>query len=143
MATVMFFKKPGCKNNSQQKVLLITAGHDLLLRNLLTEPWTAETLRPYFGNKPVPEWFNKANPKVKSGEIDPTTLTEAQALALMVAEPLLIRRPLMAVEDEKRAGFDMAQVDAWIGLAEAAPRDVETCPKSHLSEPEPCPPPKG
>jgi nitrogenase-associated protein len=143
MAHVTFFEKPGCKNNTQQKILLTAAGHALTPRNLLTEPWTAETLRPYFGDRPVAEWFNRANPRVKSGEIDPAALTEAEALALMVVEPLLIRRPLMDVAGEKRAGFDMARVDAWIGLAEAPARDVETCPKSHLTDPEPCPPPKG
>ncbi|MCF8479312.1 MAG: hypothetical protein K9H25_02660 [Rhodospirillum sp.] len=139
MATVTFHEKPGCKNNTRQKVLLTSAGHTLVPRNLLTEPWTADSLRPYFGDTPLPTWFNRANPQVKSGEIDPATLTEAQALALMVANPLLIRRPLMEVDGERRAGFDMAQVDAWIGLAEAPPRDVETCPKSHLAEPAPCP----
>ena len=37
---------------------------------------------------------------------------------LMLAEPLLIRRPLMEAEGRKQVGFDAATVHAWIGLAE-------------------------
>jgi hypothetical protein len=34
----------------------------------------------------------------------------------LVADPILIRRPLLQVEDRREAGFDQALVDAWIGL---------------------------
>jgi nitrogenase-associated protein len=138
---VVFFEKPGCKNNTRQKALLRAAGHTVEDRNLLTTPWTADTLRPYFGDRPVAEWFNKAAPAVTSGEIDPSIQTADSALALMIAQPLLIRRPLMEARGEKRCGFDMESVDAWIGLATAVRKDVETCPKSHHDDPEPCPPP--
>ena len=66
--------------------------------------------------KPVAEWFNASAPRVKSGEIDIRELTEEAALALMMIDPLLIRRPLMEVRDRREAGFDQARVDAWIGL---------------------------
>ena len=58
MATVIFYEKPGCVNNTKQKALLIAAVHTVKALNLLTEHWTVETLRPFFGNLPVAEWFN-------------------------------------------------------------------------------------
>ncbi len=47
----------------------------------------------------------------------------------MLAEPLLIRRPLMEVDGARAVGFDPSHVDAWIGLSDpkAPETDVETC----------------
>lgn len=116
MAHVIFYEKPGCAGNAQQKALLRASGHELEVRNLLTEPWSSSSLRPYFGAKPVPEWFNASSPRIKSGEIDPDKVTPQQALVMMIVDPLLIRRPLMRIGDHCEAGFDSAAVDQWIGL---------------------------
>jgi hypothetical protein len=35
---------------------------------------------------------------------------------MMIADPLLIRRPLMQVGECRESGFDHARVEAWIGL---------------------------
>ena len=75
-------------------------------------------------------WFNAAAPRVRSGEIRPEVLSEAEALALILAEPLLIRRPLMQVGAERRAGFDSDRVAAWIGLAAGALRLGDACPRA-------------
>ncbi len=129
MTRVIFYEKPGCSNNARQKQMLLAAGHELDIRNLLTEAWTPELLRSYFAGKPVAAWFNKAAPKVKSGEIQPDAVDADTALALMLAEPILIRRPLMEAAGRRDAGFDPAEVETWIGLehAHAAPADLETC----------------
>lgn len=128
MVQVVFYEKPGCINNTRQKKLLLAAGHALIVRDLLEEQWTAEQLRPFFGQLPVAEWFNRTAPAVKSGEVDPDGVSEQEALALMLAMPLLIRRPLMQVGGEYRIGFDMEAVDAWIGLGQVdTDIDVETC----------------
>jgi nitrogenase-associated protein len=128
MTQVIFYEKPGCSNNARQKQLLTAAGHELDVRNLLTEAWTADLLRSYFAGKPVASWFNKAAPKIKSGEIQPEAVDEETALKLMLAEPILIRRPLMEAAGRRNAGFDPAEVEAWIGIERAhAPADLETC----------------
>jgi nitrogenase-associated protein len=128
MAKVIFYEKPGCINNTRQKKLLQAAGHEVDARNLLEASWTVENLRPYFGSLPVAKWFNSTAPAVKAGTVDPETLTEHDALALMVDMPLLIRRPLMQVAGEYRVGFDLEDVHAWIGLKDIdANMDVETC----------------
>ena len=116
MAKVVFYEKPGCGGNARQKALLVSSGHELDVRNLLAERWTAATLRPFFGAKPVPEWFNASAPRVKSGAIRISDLTPNAALEMMVADPILIRRPLMQIEERRESGFDHALVDAWIGL---------------------------
>jgi nitrogenase-associated protein len=129
MAHVVFYEKPGCANNARQKRLLEAAGHRLSVRDLLREPWTAERLLGFFGRRPVAEWFNRAAPQVKSGAVEPEKLDAAGAIALMLAEPILIRRPLIEVEGRREIGFDLEQVDAWIGVtARPAPgTDIETC----------------
>ena len=137
MADVVFYEKPGCKNNTKQKALLQEAGHNLDARNLLTEAWTPEKLRPFFGNLPVSQWFNRTAPGVKSGEVVPEQLNEETALKLMVEDPLLIRRPLMEVGGVHQVGFDAEKVQTWIGLktSSATPQDLETCPRSHEQTP--------
>jgi len=130
MAHVLFFEKPGCINNTRQKRLLADAGHEVEARDLLREPWRPETLRPYFGDLPLIEWFNATAPRLRDGEVDPAQLDEATALAAMVADPLLIRRPLMQVAGQCRVGFDPVAVDAWIGLASRPAQDLESCPRT-------------
>ncbi|HEX5338681.1 MAG TPA: ArsC/Spx/MgsR family protein [Gallionella sp.] len=138
MASIVFYEKPGCSNNTRQKRWLVASGHTVLARNLLTERWTAERLRPFFADLPVAQWFNPAAPKVKSGEVDPASFNEQSALELMLVEPLFIRRPLMEVDGVLRAGFNAKAVDAWIGLNDSQPKE-EPCPICHRSEPCPAP----
>jgi nitrogenase-associated protein len=138
MATVIFYEKPGCGNNTKQKVWLAASGHTVLAKNILTEKWTAEKLRPFFGGQQVEKWFNRSAPQVKSGEVDPAAFDETSALALLASEPLFIKRPLMDVDGVLRAGFDAKAVDAWIGLNDSQPKE-EPCPICHRSEPCPTP----
>ncbi|MGF1988450.1 MAG: ArsC/Spx/MgsR family protein [Nostoc sp. ZfuVER08] len=116
MARVIFYSKPGCQGGTKQKVLLTAAGHEVIAYDLLTEPWTVERLRSFFGDRPVAEWFNRSSPRVKSGEIVPEKIDAQTALILMLRDPLLIRRPLLQVGDRRDVGFDVEKIDAWIGL---------------------------
>jgi nitrogenase-associated protein len=131
MATVTFYEKPGCVNNTRQKKLLAAAGHQVVAKNLLTEEWTAVHLRTFFGALAVRDWFNYSAPAIKHGDIDPEAQTEQEALALMLENPLLIRRPLMQVGDSFMAGFDQQTVNDWIGLSETqTTSDMESCPRT-------------
>ncbi|MEL6128797.1 MAG: ArsC/Spx/MgsR family protein [Cyanobacteria bacterium J06627_3] len=133
MATVDFYEKPGCIGNAKQKALLRSAGHTVRTHNLLTEPWTPEQLRPFFGKQPVKQWFNPTAPPITAGEVNPNQVSADEALALMVQQPLLIRRPLLRVEDDCAVGFDLIEVDAWLGLPPDInlTQDVQTCPTSN------------
>ena len=138
MTIVTFYEKPGCKGNLRQKTLLAAAGHTVQARSLKAEPWTAETLLAFLGALPIADWFNRSAPAVKSGEIVPEKLGFEHALRLLLENPLLIRRPLMQVGEERRVGFDAAAVNAWIGLDGAAlpEGNIEACvhgPEGHGS----------
>lgn len=137
MAAVIFYEKPGCAGNARQKAWLIASGHTLEVRNLLAEPWTAERLRAFFGERPVAEWFNMSSPRVKSGEVRPAEMAADGALAAMLADPLLIRRPLLEAGGRREAGFEAALIAAWIGLAPADQPVGEGCPRGGAMPP--CP----
>ena len=130
MAKVIFWEKPGCRGNTRQKEILSASGHELDVRNLLTEPWTTEVLTLFFGSRPVTQWFNPSNPLVKSGEVLPAEVSPGEALSMMVDQPLLIVRPLMQVQEERLVGFDVTEVHNWIGLEleSVGERDPKNCP---------------
>lgn len=131
MTHLVFYEKPGCGGNARQRAALEAAGHTLERRNLLTAAWTRETLLQFLAPLPVADWFNRAAPRIKSGEVVPEALDADAALALLIAEPLLIRRPLMlnAADGSHHVGFDTAAVTAWIGLEPSAqrPTSLEGC----------------
>lgn len=52
----------------------------MIAKNLLTETWQAEQLRPFFAELAVRDWFNYSAPAIKRGEIEPDTLNESQTL---------------------------------------------------------------
>ena len=135
MAHIVFYEKTGCINNTKQKKLLMTAGHTLDVRNLLTTRWSADSLRQFFKGKRVKQWFNMSSPLVKSGKIKPEEMTEERALALMTGDPLLIRRPLMVIEGVRYVGFDVEALTKQINMVSiAVNQDLELCPRSHARE---------
>lgn len=138
MAVVTFYEKPGCKGNLRQKTLLAAAGHTVQAKSMKAEAWTADRLLAFLGKLPVSTWFNPAAPAIKSGNIVPENISFEHALQLLLENPLLIRRPLMEVGDERLVGFDIAAVDAWIGLknVELPEGNFEACvhgPEGHGS----------
>ena len=115
MATVLFYQKPGCGTNARQIRALEAAGHQVIAKNLLAEPWTAPELLTFFGDTPVASWFNPAAPRVKAGEVNPMESEPASAVALMLDDPLLIRRPLIEANGARCAGFDREPVLSLLG----------------------------
>jgi nitrogenase-associated protein len=136
VATVVFYQKPGCATNARQRRMLEAAGHTVVVRDLLTEPWTAERLSAFFRSTPVAAWFNPAAPRVKSGAVDPDKMDAKAALALMLAEPLLIRRPLVELDGQRCAGFDGEPVTSLLGRAEDS-EAIEGCSRPETAAPGP------
>ncbi len=139
MSSIVFHEKPGCACNAMQRALLHAAGHTLIRRDLLAEQWTAESLLAFLAPLPVYRWFNCAAPRIKSGELLPEMLDAASAISALLAEPLLIRRPLMQREDGARmVGFDLAEVQRFVGL-DVAPAvfdaPLEACTAAVSREP--------
>ncbi|MBV5302523.1 MAG: nitrogenase-associated protein [Methylococcales bacterium] len=129
MSTIRFFEKRGCATNAKQKKCLQNAGHTLLVEDLLAYPWAenAVYLRTFFGEKPLADWFNGNAPDIKNAVIDVALFDEKSAIDAMMANPLLIRRPLMEWDSVKMAGFDANEVRAKLGL------DLENLPQDSCS----------
>src|SRR3954453_6628527 len=129
MAEVLFFQKTDDAANDKQKAQLEAAGHTVVARDLLAEPWTPETLRPWFDDRPVEDWFNRFAPAVRSKTVVPAELDGAAALQAMIADPELIRRPLINVGGERECGFDPPRLNAWISLVPVS--DGLSCEDKH------------
>lgn len=125
---VVFYEKPFCAANAKQKQILRASGCTLIERNLLEHGLDAEALRSFMGDKKVSEWFNPAAPAIKNGEITPSALDEAEAMDMLISNPILIRRPLMIIGTEKLCGFDEKRV------SEVLERYVEPMPKINCME---------
>lgn len=119
--------------------MLEAAGHEVVAKDLLSEPWTTERLRSFFGDMPVTSWFNPAAPRIKSGEIKPQSFNDEAALILMLADPLLIRRPLIEADGQKCAGFDREPVVSLLGN-HLTGEDVQSC--SRHDQATQCPDPR-
>ena len=128
---IKFYEKPGCTNNTRQKKMLQESGHEVTAFSILTQSWTAETLKRFFTGLPVAEWFNMAAPRIKSGEVIPVDFNENAAIQAMLADPILIRRPLMEVDNTFICGFDNEFVQSLIQYQDAS--HVQSCP--NLSDP--------
>ena len=125
---VVFYEKPFCAANAKQKQILRQSGCTLIERNLLEHGLDRDDLRAFMGESAVSEWFNPTAPAIKNGEIFPETLDEASAMELLMANPILIRRPLMVIGSEKLCGFDAEKV------SEVLERYVEPMPKINCLE---------
>lgn len=159
MATITFYGKPNCVNNHKQKRLLRAAGHEVVEQDILSQNWTPGQLRPFFGEAPVSDWFNRTAPAIKDKWFWPDQVSAPQALEAMMCDPLLIRRPLMIIEGQKICGWDYDALDALIGLSPQAGceeemqtlrnDDITTCPfvkttqDCDQQEPQPGPTPIG
>jgi len=116
MATILFYEKPGCRNNTRQKEMLELSGHTVEPVNLLEYPWSQEELGEYLGEKPLSECFNPAAPAIKSGELNPQDFSREEALLMMISDPILIRRPLMQIGGHRVQGFDTTVLRELISL---------------------------
>lgn len=125
--SVVFYEKPGCLSNERQKALLRAHGYRLTVRNLLLEPWTPARLRAFFGRLPVRDWFNPTAPRIKQGLVQPAALDESDALALMIEDPLLIRRPLIETEQGRGCGFEPGPLLKGLGLELSIEEDLQSC----------------
>lgn len=127
MAYIVFFEKPGCINGEKQKALLLQAGNELQAVNLLAHPWTREALLPFVAGKTPMAMMNPNAPAVKIGLVDPQQLSFEEALALMLENPILIKRPLLVVDGLSLQGFDDHRLRPYLGNWDGR-EDVLTCP---------------
>lgn len=117
MAKVIFYEKPGCKNNTKQKQLLRSCGHSVEERDLINKSWSLEELKPFFEGVELEKRFNYTAPAIKKAEVDPLMMSEEEGLEAMTKDPYLIKRPLMIIDNEHYIiGFDKNFLSELIGL---------------------------
>ncbi len=116
MNLIIFYEKPGCKTNAKQKQSFREAGCKIIERDLLNHGLTDVELHEFFKNMPVTKWFNPNAPLIKSGKISPVSLTKEEALAMLIKDPILIRRPLMVIKGKKLCGFNKWFVEKLLDI---------------------------
>lgn len=134
MPHLIFWWKPHCATNRRQIAWLRQAGCQVVVRDLLAEPWQVAHLRGFFGTRPLAEWFNPAAPQMRDGRIDLATLAglgEARVLAQLIAEPLLIRRPLIEFDGRCHCGFDVDWLAAQGIALPAEAAHTQGCSQPH------------
>ena len=127
MAEILFFEKPGCINNGKQKKILENAGNVLECLDILSYRWTKEELLPFVSGKEPDQIINSTAPVVKKGELVPSQLSFAEAVDLMIDDPILIKRPLIKVDGICVQGFEDARLNPYLGDWDRR-EDVVTCP---------------
>lgn len=66
-------------------------------------------------------------PSIKDGTIIPAEYNEKTAIEAMLKEPLLIRRPLVIIDNHRVCGFDHPKVQELINNVDAS--DLLVCPR--------------
>jgi arsenate reductase-like glutaredoxin family protein len=75
-------------------------------RDLGKQPLSAEELDRLIGPRPVESFLNTRNEEYRARNLRLNPLTRSEALQLMAANPNLIRRPLLLIDNEIVVGFD-------------------------------------
>ena len=127
MAFIQFFEKPGCINGEKQKRILIDAGNILDCVNILEHPWSREELTPFVAGKEPSLIMNHTAPAIKKGAIVPADLEYDEAIALMIENPILIKRPLIRVDGLSIQWFTDERLVPYLGSWDGRD-DVITCP---------------
>ena len=81
------------------KAELSQAGIEFDERDFFAEPFTEDELRAVIGARPISDFFSWRSPSFRKMGLDRDGLSDDRLLRLMVAEPRLIRRPLIQTAD--------------------------------------------
>jgi len=127
MARMTFYRKMDCVNNAKQLKILQDAGNEIETVDIVAHEWTRAELEPFLGSKPISACVNRAAPAVKRGEVDPDSIGREEAIALMLQDHLLIKRPLVEVDGLKIQGFTAPELKPYLGNWKDE-EDVVTCP---------------
>ena len=85
-------------------------------RDYARKPLTADDIRSIGGPHPLREVINPRSPSFRKLGLERDSIDDAQALALMLENQNLVRRPTLAAGDVRVFGFD---ADAYQELAGA------------------------
>jgi nitrogenase-associated protein len=124
---VVFYEKKGCGGNARQKELLKKAGVEFEVKDILNTIWTKELLEGFFEGLSVENIFNMSALKIKNNALDIAVLSKEESIELMLKEPILIKRPLLEINQTKLCGFDIDKINALLHIAMPKPKDINEC----------------
>jgi arsenate reductase-like glutaredoxin family protein len=87
-------------------------GAELEERDYAKTALSAAELKDLFADRDPRDFLNPRSPAFKSMGLAGKTLSPEQAIALMVKEPNLIKRPIVVAGKEMIAGFDRDRLRA-------------------------------
>ncbi len=88
------------------KAELSQKGVELTERDFFQDPFTEDEIRALVGGRSVSDYFSYNSPSFKKLGLARDQLTDDELVEMMVAEPRLIRRPLIQVGDDLVVGTD-------------------------------------
>ena len=79
---------------------------ELVTRDFFSDPFTREEIEDLFHTREISDFFSFRSPSFKKTGLDRSNLTRNHMIDLMVAEPRLIKRPLIFYQGDIFLGND-------------------------------------
>lgn len=115
---MLFLCYPKCSTCQKAKAFLDEKGVSYVLRDIKTENPTEQELRQWhaLSGLPLKKFFNTSGLQYRALELTKKlpTMTEDQQFALLAADGMLVKRPLLIGEDFVLVGFKQADWEAKV-----------------------------
>ena len=108
---VQFLQKPTCTTCRKARAYMENRGFDLHFRNFDKERLSSEELEKLIGDRDHRQFLNTRNELYRQKNMKQNPPTRAEAIRMMVGEPNLIRRPVIAAGGRVVLGFDQEKID--------------------------------
>jgi Spx/MgsR family transcriptional regulator len=110
--SVRFLQKPTCTTCRKARAYMENRGFDLRFRNLDKERLSSDELEKLIGDRDHRGFLNTRNALYRLKNMKQNPPTRAEAIRMMVAEPNLIRRPVIVAGGRIVLGFDQEKIDS-------------------------------
>ena len=124
---VIFYEKDGCSGNKKQQKLLSMHAISFHTKSLIDTVWDFEKLNSFFYGLEKDEIINPFAPQIKNGEIDISKLSKDQLVNMMCKNPILIKRPLLVIGENKICGFDIEKINKYTNRNICESIEISTC----------------
>ena len=106
---MLFLCYPGCSTCAKAKAFLAAKQLDVTFRNIKTQPPTLAELQSWYAKSglPLARFFNTSGGQYRALGLKEKLpgLSEAEQLALLAADGMLVRRPILVQGDTMLVGF--------------------------------------
>lgn len=126
-SNIIFYEKTGCAGNSRQKKVLKSFGIRFEVKSLLETNWDIVTLEPFFKNIDKTKIVNLSAPKIKNNDIDISFFTKNELIKMMCDDPILIKRPLIQIDQHYICGFDIKMINDILNTSIKENIQIPTC----------------